>query len=251
MIYHFTGTGNSEFVAKRIAEKTGSECMAVYEAIRDGVRFEPQDNETLVFAAPTHCWRVPRIVSGWIKNGKKASGCKAYFVLTCGSDIGNAGKHAKKLCEECGFEYMGIGEVIMPENYVAMFPVPKEHTAKKIVAAALPVIDGYAENILRGECFGKTDKKPFSALKSGIVNDAFYAFVVKDKSFIVSDACIGCGKCASVCITHNITISDGKPVWGGNCIHCMRCICDCPKAAVEYGKVSEGKPRYHCPETDK
>ena len=248
MIYYFTGTGNSEFVARRIAAKTGLDCVAVYEAIRDGVPFAPRNNETLVFAAPTHCWRLPRIVESWIRNGKKAENVKAYFVLTCGSDVGNAGKHAKKLCGELGFEYMGLGEVVMPENYVAMFAVPGEDEAKAIVKKAIPVIDGYAGEIMRGEVFAPNRKKPFSALKSGIVNDGFYAFAVKDKSFTVSDACVSCGKCASTCVTHNITLKDGKPQWGGSCIHCMRCICDCPKAAIEYGKESVGKPRYHCPE---
>ena len=248
MIYYFTGTGNSEFVAKRIADKTGMELCPVYEAIRDSKHFEPKDGETLVFVTPTHCWRVPRIVSDWIKSCKKATGCKAYFALTCGSDIGNAAKYAKALCAESGFEYMGIGEVVMPENYVAMFAVPDTDEAKRIVNAALPVIDSLAEAINGGKSFPEKRAGIISRLKSGIVNDGFYRFAVKDASFTVSDACISCGKCASVCITHNITIRDGKPVWGGNCIHCMRCICDCPASAIEYGKQSVGKPRYHCPE---
>ena len=30
-----------------------------------------------------------------------------------------------------------------------------------------------------------------------------------------------------------------------NCTHCMACICYCPAEAIEYGKKSLGKPRYH------
>ncbi len=41
------------------------------------------------------------------------------------------------------------------------------------------------------------------------------------------------------------TIQNGKPVWGGNCAHCMACICRCGAEAIEYGKKSLGKPRYH------
>ena len=29
------------------------------------------------------------------------------------------------------------------------------------------------------------------------------------------------------------------------CTHCMACICYCPTSAIEYGKKSLGKPRYH------
>jgi epoxyqueuosine reductase QueG len=44
---------------------------------------------------------------------------------------------------------------------------------------------------------------------------------------------------------NNIRLENGKPVWGKNCTHCMACICYCPKEAIEYGKKSKGKPRYH------
>ena len=44
---------------------------------------------------------------------------------------------------------------------------------------------------------------------------------------------------------NNIRLENGKPVWGKHCTHCMACICYCPKEAIEYGKKSKGKPRYH------
>ena len=28
----------------------------------------------------------------------------------------------------------------------------------------------------------------------------------------------------------------------------MACICGCPVSAIEYGRKSQGKPRYQCPE---
>ena len=72
-------------------------------------------------------------------------------------------------------------------------------------------------------------------------------FVKADK-FYATDKCISCGLCAVSCLTHNIELKNGKPTWGNRCVHCMKCICDCPEAAIEYGKASIGKPRYHCPD---
>ena len=57
--------------------------------------------------------------------------------------------------------------------------------------------------------------------------------------------CIGCGKCVKNCPMNNIRLKDGKPIWGKKCTHCMACICYCPMEAIEYGKKSIGKPRYH------
>ena len=79
---------------------------------------------------------------------------------------------------------------------------------------------------------------------SGPVNPIFYSFFVKANAFTAGDACIGCGHCAGLCPTNSITIQNGKPVWGGDCTHCMACICYCPTKAIEYGKKSQGKPRY-------
>ena len=62
---------------------------------------------------------------------------------------------------------------------------------------------------------------------------------------VQADACTGCGQCVRRCPLNNITLQTGKPVWGQNCTHCMACICYCPTEAIEYGKKSLGKPRYH------
>ena len=113
---------------------------------------------------------------------------------------------------------------------------------------ALPVIDTYAGLITEGAQLPERHAGVADKLKSGIVNSAFYAMFVKAKKFYATDACISCGKCAVNCLTHNIELKAGKPVWDDKCVHCMKCICDCPEGAIEYGKVSVGKPRYHCPE---
>ena len=91
----------------------------------------------------------------------------------------------------------------------------------------------------------QTRCKLYDRVMSGPVNPIFYGCFVKDRAFTVSDACIGCGQCVRLCPTNNITLREGKPVWGGDCTHCMACICRCPAEAIEYGRKSIGKPRYH------
>lgn len=60
--------------------------------------------------------------------------------------------------------------------------------------------------------------------------------------------------CARVCPLKNIVIRDGCPTWNGACTHCTACLNLCPAGAIEYGKKTVGKPRYHnnktFPETD-
>ena len=80
---------------------------------------------------------------------------------------------------------------------------------------------------------------------SGPVNPIFYRFFVKANAFQTDDTCISCGQCVENCPMNNITLESGKPTWGKQCTHCMACICYCPTEAIEYGKKSMGKPRYH------
>lgn len=168
--------------------------------------------------------------------------------MTCGSDIGKAALGNQMLCQEKGFHYRGTLPVIMPENYIAMFHAPEPEEAKKIIAAAHPTLEQGIACIRNGKDFPPVKTGALDGLKSGLVNRLFYRFCVKSDPFTVSNACISCGKCASLCPLGNIRIESGKPVWGKNCTHCMACICSCPAQAIEYGKASRGKPRYRCPE---
>ena len=247
MIVYYTGTGNSRYAAEAIAHYTGDELFNATEALCKCEKAELKSEKPWVFVNPTYCWRMPRLFEKWLREGKLEGSREAYFVMTCGSDIGNAEKYLRSFCDDMGFTYRGVQEVIMPENYVAMFPVPDEKESAEIIGRADPVIKNAAKLITEGKDLDGKKVGILDKLKSGPVNPGFYAFAVKSKAFRVSDDCISCGKCAKNCPVQGIAIADGKPVWNGNCTHCMACICFCPVSAVEYGRVSVGKPRYQCP----
>ena len=72
---------------------------------------------------------------------------------------------------------------------------------------------------------------------------------VHAKKFQATSACTSCGKCAVICPLNNIRLTNGTPVWGKNCTHCMACINRCPSQAIEYGKHTQTLPRYTCPKS--
>lgn len=165
--------------------------------------------------------------------------------MTCGSEIGNADKYNRELCTEKRLSCMGTAQIVMPENYIAMFSAPQADEAREIVAKTEPNIDCVIASIQSNQPFAPTRNNLYDRFMSGPVNLIFYKFCVKADAFTVSDTCIGCGQCAKRCPMNNVTLKDGKPVWGKNCTHCMACICYCPVSAIEYGKKSVGQPRYH------
>ena len=245
MILCYSGTGNSRYIAHRIADALGDGLLSMNDRIKAGDTSPIEVNERLIIVTPTYAWRIPRIVRDWLTKTEFPGAKRAWFVMNCGSEIGNAAKYNRTLCQEKQLSYMGTAQIIMPENYIAMFDAPRAEEARQIVDRAESDIGRAATAIAENQAFPPPRDNLYDRFMSGPVNPIFYAFCVKAKAFTVSDACIGCGQCARLCPTNNITIQNGKPVWGGDCTHCMACICYCPAEAIEYGKKSLGKPRYH------
>ncbi|MDO4983660.1 MAG: EFR1 family ferrodoxin [Eubacteriales bacterium] len=245
-VFYFTGTGNSRYIARKIAAVADGELVELKTKFKTNDYSPVTAEENVVFVTPTYCYRIPQIVSEWIKRVSFTGVKRVWFVMDCGSGIGNAAKYNKELCDEKGFEYMGTAKIVMPENYIAMFNAPEKDEAARIIRNADPFIEAAAETIYSGNKLKSPRVFPHDMLISGSVNPLFCKYSVTSKPFKAGKSCIGCGKCASLCPTNSIIIKNGKPLWGDNCTHCMACICHCPTCAIEYGRKSKGKARYHC-----
>lgn len=248
MILYFSGTGNSQYCAQFFARQLSDTCLDCLPLIRDGAAPQLQSDRPWVFVSPTYAWQIPHVFASFLRTCLFSGNQNAYFVMTCGSDIGSADQYNEALCRDLHLIYQGTHCVVMPENYIAMFQAPQEPEARKIVAAARPTLELGVEKIRQIRPFPPAAKHIGNGLKSGLINRVFYKHVIRSDKFTVSDTCIGCGTCVKGCVMHNICLQDGKPVWNGTCTHCMACICSCPVSAIEYGKASIGKPRYHCPD---
>ena len=246
MILYFSGTGNSKFVAERVAHSIGDEAFDLFKRIRSKDYSPMKSDKPWIISVPTYAWQIPHIVKSYLEKTALNGSDKIYFLMTCGDDIGNAENYLKKLCKKIGKQYMGCAYFRMPENYIAMFTAPNDEQAERIIAKSKGRIDKTAKLIAAGEKLPEIKVDFIGRLKSGIVNVAFYPLCVSAKKFYATEKCISCSKCEKLCPLSNIKIENGKPVWGKNCTHCMACICKCPAEAIEFGKASEGKNRYYC-----
>ena len=131
MVLYFSGTGNSKYVAKRIADALGDTLLSMNERIKMGNTSAVACGERLVIVTPTYAWRIPRIVRDWLLKTDLLDARQAWFVMTCGSEIGNAAKFNRELCQAKGLAYRGTAQIIMPENYIAMFNAPQADEARQ------------------------------------------------------------------------------------------------------------------------
>lgn len=248
MIVYFSGTGNSRFVAKRIAELTQDELCDASVYTREGKGADFTRPGCYVFVSPVYVSAPPRVFQDFIRRSRFPNNVRAYFIMTCAGGMGGSPEYCRRLASEKGFAYLGTVQVCMPQNYLAFFKTHSPEENREKVREALPVIEGIADYILNGRELPDPGMKAWEYLSTEMIIGMYYKDFMRDKAFRATDACIGCGRCAAVCPLGNVRLEDGHPVWGGSCTHCMACINLCPKNAIEYGKLSVGKPRYKGPD---
>ena len=67
MILYFSGTGNSKYVAKRIADALGDEIVNLNARIKASDTSPIETDERLIIVTPTYAWRIPRVVRDWLR----------------------------------------------------------------------------------------------------------------------------------------------------------------------------------------
>jgi ferredoxin len=245
MILCFSGTGNSRHAAHVLADLLGDSLTDMNGLIKDRSAPDLPSEMPYVVVAPVYAWRMPRAVSDFLEKAQLTRGQKVYFVLTCGSEMNGADRYALALAKKKQLVPMGTAEVLMPENYIALFSVPEPEAARKIILRADGEVRAIGTRILRGERLPEAKKTLLKMITSGPVNAMFYKFYVSAGKFRATKKCVGCGWCVRACPLNNIALRDKRPVWGGNCTHCMACIGGCPEKAIEYGNHTVGKRRYY------
>lgn len=245
MVLYFSGTGNSRFIAKTIRKVLSDDIVCLNDVIKRHESKEFTSKAPYVFVLPTYAWRIPRLISDFIKSAI-FNGCKdCYFVMTCGSSMGKSEHYIKKLMTKKEMNVLGVAEIKMPENYIARYKAPSKEKQKILIEEGEKKAFDIAKMIAQQEKLPSKRLEVVDHLLSGIVNPVFYKFCVKSDDFYVKSSCIGCHRCQNACPTNNIFMQDNKPKWKHKCVHCMACISICPVKAIEYEGRTETKERYY------
>ena len=90
MIIYFSATGNSRYVAERIAKATGDRTVSITACMKNQqFQFEFHESEFLGIVSPTYSWGLPEIVKEFLKKinlNKKPS--YIWFIATYGTTTG-------------------------------------------------------------------------------------------------------------------------------------------------------------------
>jgi len=232
MIFYFTGTGNSLYVAQKLAEKLNE--TAVYSM----AEYEPNnqvgsEHEKIGFVFPSYYGNLPRIVKDFVSKISIHPDTYLFAIVTMGGAGSGSITMLEKALGEKGLALKYGRGILMPANYIINYnPMFFGRTAK-----ASKKIQQIADDILSKRVFVK---------KGGIIaNNLYQNIEVLDKDFFAEGHCSGCGLCERICPVRNIRLADNRPEWLHHCEHCMACIHHCPEEAIQYGAKTKKRRRYY------
>lgn len=246
VIYYFTGSGNSLYIAKKIASALGDTKLLSIK--KEQQAFDTKGYERVGIIFPIYYDKMPVFVESFIKKIKIYNNQYLFGLATFGGLMGMALEDLRARYNSEGFKLNGEFGIRMPGNNIVEYGalpniinnfilsrsekkidrvitiIKEKKGTKQINAALLKALYGNSEN---GKVFLEKARKNF---------------LVNDKKFTV-DGCNSCGICEKVCPVQNIKLENGNPVWQHQCEQCMGCIQWCPKGSIHI--ENSDRKRYH------
>lgn len=234
MLFYFTATGNSLFVAKQFEENPISIPQAIHQ---DNLCFE---DDTIGIVWPVYAGEPPKLVLEFLK---KATFKTKYFymILTYGKDDSDAPEYIEKLCQSFGLHIDYIHSILMVDNYLPSFDMNEQMAMEKHIdkQVAVALVDVKARK--REIPVASQESRDFHAKATGIF--AANPGLINGEQITVTEACIGCGICTRVCPVGRFEIQNGKATRKQNtCEFCLACAHNCPQKAI-ITRVSDKNPK--------
>lgn len=243
MIFYFSATGNSRYVAKRLAQLNQDTLFEI--GCHESRTYRIMDGESIGFVMPTYYWGVPKVVLDFIKTMNVDGSHYCYLVLTCGGSTSRAAAIFRKAFDSRFAPVntvQGFYSVKMPDTYTPMFDIPDAQRSAEIVKESDPVIEEVAEHVKK-QSVGDFDQLHGKAILTTVCYPIYK--IITTRLFHVTDACVGCGLCETNCPSHAIKMVEGKPQWVlRQCSHCLRCLHRCPQFAIQFGKSTSKRGQY-------
>lgn len=236
MIFYYTGTGNSKYVAETIAKSNEEEIISIPDCIRENkFTFDVKEDEIIGFVCPIYSLGIPDSVRIFLKKLRLNYKKKPYIFLvaTYGSTVGNIKSIVSKYFKKID----GFFNVKMVDNWVPKFDLTDQNYIKQAEEYGEKRLEEVNNLIL----LRKTGKylENENKIFSGFIYKVGYDFIRNTSNFKLDDNCIGCGICRNNCPTNTIKIENKRPVWKRKkCDMCFACLHRCPQFAIHYGKRS-------------
>ncbi len=233
VIYCFSATGNSLYVAKQIGEAIGGQVLPM----KDG--HVSCSDEVIGFVFPTYYWGLPYQVERFISELTITSQNPYIFaVATYGGAVRGILGAVEKLLIQKGHHLSYSKKLKAVENYIPSYKVnDTQQMENKVNAQLNSIIDAVKnQQIIKPQAYTFINKIAYTFFPAKEKNC--------DQYFTVSNKCNHCETCSKVCPVENIIAKKTEIQFQHHCEHCLACIHACPQVAIEWKKGTVGKERF-------
>ena len=252
-IYWFSGSGNTLFIAKVIAEYLKENGFEINLKQIENTNPSTVDlNRTLGLAIPVAEQGTYPFIWDFINNlpsFKKSDFGEdrpqpvstkpdVFMVDTLMLYSGGIKGPVNKILKKKGFNILGAKEIIMPNNLMKIKSQPDKDKLK--MEKGKLSAENYAKDLMKGQAVWKDIP---------LYSDIMASFSKKDSTWNVfrnifplkvdNNKCTRCRLCERICPTGAWSFNKEKNEmeWAkADCIYCLRCFSYCPVEAISYGK---------------
>jgi ferredoxin len=230
---YFSGTGNTEYLVTRLAEKFSERKVPVRltrieDAPADRI---PPAGGVLGLAYPIHALNAPSPVFDFISALPDGEGRRAFIVKGPADPFFDGGSShlVIRALKERGWEVFHESMVVMPSNVFVRYP---DSFIRRLLRAAETRLERIA-----GEVAGGISRLERPGPAARFLTRHLSRLETRGGKYFgrdlkVSSACDLCGLCARSCPVGNIRQEGREIIFGDRCIICMRCIYLCPRGAI-------------------
>lgn len=239
LVFYFTATGNSLFIAKAFSDAPIS---IPQELKKDKLVYEADE---IGFVFPDYAASAPMIVRDFIE---KATFKAPYMfsVITYGNAAVNVAEWWDEFAKGKGLNQQYIKSILMVDNYLPVFDMNQQMAIDKHID----------ENLAKIVSEVSSHKAEIEAANMGWFNkdmlknmqDQHFSQTADSLIKIDENACTQCETCSTVCPHRNFKLVGDKISFSGKCEYCLACIHNCPAKALSL-KNGERNPqaRYRNP----
>lgn len=248
-LYYSTGTGNSLWVARTLADQLDDDASLISLTAKAGS--EPSGAECVGLIFPVYIWGVPGRILRFLDTSAARMQPEYLFAIAVnGGQVANTLAQLRKALARQGRTLNAGWEVTTPSNYIPWGGPGSQDEQRQCLAAAEDKIRTIAGHVKQRASLPVELGVLWQRIVfSGIVHPLSAKHVHHmDGRFRADEKCNQCGTCQKVCPTENITLPEGKPVWNSRCEQCFACLQWCPQEAIQYGAKTPQYERYHHPD---
>ena len=243
VIYYFTGTGNSLSVARKLAAKLdGTSELRPLAALVDRSEIPVGEADTVGFVFPIYGSDTPWPVKAAAQHLKLTGTPYCWAIGTCNERGGTCMDTFTAFLRRYGITLSYAKKLDMPGNCLESNAA---ENAERLELEDVRV-ERFARNI-NARFVGSSHAADSPQNTAEATRARFHGAL--DAWKVDETRCTGCGTCASLCPMGNITLTEGKPVFGDKCAVCFGCFHFCPAEAIGTGmEALNSRTRYHHPD---